>query len=113
MSFKTSLDEYTKEEIEKNGNGMYGGKRHDEICDYLQKSYGFSESEINNISMGVWLGIQSEKAVHESRKGKAVHKSLNKWGSETVCKIQNGSKSFASSESWDEVTCSNCINSRS
>ena len=54
-------DEYTKEQIEVNGNGMYGGKRHDEICDYLQTTYGFSETEINNISMGVWKGINSER----------------------------------------------------
>lgn len=62
-----STDEYTSEEIEKNGNGVYGGKRHDEICDYLQTTYRFSEEQINDISMGVWLGIEAEKAVRELR----------------------------------------------
>jgi hypothetical protein len=56
-----NVDEYTKEEILINGNQMYGGKRHDEICDYLQKAYGFNETQINDISMGVWKGIESEK----------------------------------------------------
>lgn len=59
--------EYTKEEIEINGNQMYGGKRHDEICDYLQKSYKFSDKEINDISMGVWLAIDSERKVQEPK----------------------------------------------
>ena len=57
------MSEYTQEEIGRNGNQMYGGKRHDEICDKLQVDYGFSEAEINNISMGVWKGIESERNV--------------------------------------------------
>jgi len=63
MSFKTSLDEYTQEEIDDNGNGVYGGKRHDEICDYLRETFGFNDEQINNISMGIWMGIESEQRV--------------------------------------------------
>lgn len=54
---KFSDNEYTQEEMTINGNTKRGGKLHDEICDYLQKSYGFDEETINNISMGVWLVI--------------------------------------------------------
>jgi hypothetical protein len=46
MTHKFSIDEYTPEEKAINGNGMYGGKRHDEICDYLQASYSFSDKEM-------------------------------------------------------------------
>lgn len=63
--FKTSLDEYTREEKEQTGNMVYGGKRHDEICDYLQHEFDFSEEQINDISMGVWMGIESERRVSE------------------------------------------------
>lgn len=66
-NFKTSLDEYTKEEIEKNGNAMYGGKRHDEILDYLKRTYNFSEEQLVDISAGVWLAIESERAVQEEK----------------------------------------------
>lgn len=69
---KFSLNEYTPEEKAINGNGMYGGKRHDEICDYLQSSYNFSEKEINDISMGIWLAIDAEKAVNEAKLQVAV-----------------------------------------
>lgn len=64
---KFSTDEYTPEEIAKNGNGVYGGKRHDEILSYLSMHYSFSDEEINNISMGVWIAIQSEKAVSKNK----------------------------------------------
>lgn len=62
----TSIDEYTSEEITQNGNGMYGGKRHDEICDYLE-SQGYSETFIIDASVGVWMGIKAEKKVWESK----------------------------------------------
>lgn len=65
--FKTSLDEYTKEEIGVNGNAIYGGKRHDEIIDYLAKNYSFREEILNDISMGVWLAIESERRVQEDK----------------------------------------------
>lgn len=71
--FKTSLDEYTREEKEATGNMVYGGKRHDEICDYLQATFNFSEEQINDISMGVWMGIESERRVSESTMAKLQH----------------------------------------
>lgn len=61
------LDEYTPEEIAVNSNGLYGGKRHDKICEYLQTSYNFSETQINDISVGVWLAIENERAVGEGK----------------------------------------------
>lgn len=64
---KFSTDEYTQAEIKENGNQMYGGKRHDEICDYLQKTYNFNESQINDISMGVWLAINAEREVSKKK----------------------------------------------
>lgn len=67
MVKKWSLDEYTDAEKLENGNNMYGGKRHDEICDYLQSSYGFNETQINDISMGIWLAIEAERAVGEGK----------------------------------------------
>lgn len=60
-----SLDEYTKEETEKNGNQMYGGKRHDEICDFLQAVYGFDDYKINDISIGIWMAIDAEKKARD------------------------------------------------
>ena len=57
---KFSTDEYSLLEIKKNGNGVKGGKLHDEICDYLQETYRFNISEINNISMGIWLAIEAK-----------------------------------------------------
>lgn len=59
------MNEYTEEEKAVNGNQMYGGKRHDEICDYLQEAYKFNETQINDISMGVWKGIESERKVKD------------------------------------------------
>lgn len=60
------LNEYTPEEVEATGNQMYGGKRHDLICDELEKS-GYKEEEINLISVGIWKGIESERRVQEAR----------------------------------------------
>lgn len=56
-----NLTEYTKEEIDINGNGVYGGRIHDQICDQLQRDFNFSEEQINDISMGIWKGIELEK----------------------------------------------------
>lgn len=62
LALITSIDEYTREEIAENGNGMYGGKRHDEICNYFALQ-GYGESEINDFSVGIWKGIDAEKKV--------------------------------------------------
>ena len=35
------------------------------FCDQLQKDFSFTDYEINNISMGVWKGIESEKIVSD------------------------------------------------
>lgn len=61
------MSEYTEEEKAKTGNQMYGGKRHDELCDKCEKDYKPTESELNYFSMGVWQGIESEKAVQEAK----------------------------------------------
>jgi len=53
-------DEYTEEEKEKNGNYVYGGKRLDAICSKLKKS-GYTQTEIDLVSVGMWKGIESEK----------------------------------------------------
>lgn len=55
-------EEYTEEEKKITGNFMYGGKRHDAICDYFENA-GYNEKEINDISMGIWKGIESERIV--------------------------------------------------
>ena len=72
-------DEYTKEEMEKTGNYVYGGKRHDAICDELEKS-GYTELEINLVSIGVWKGIESErnKSQEEIKRLKEENKKLRK-----------------------------------
>jgi hypothetical protein len=70
--FKPSLDEYTEIEKSVNGNMMYGGKRHDEICDYLQSTFKLSESQINDASIGVWMAIDAEKKVWESINKNAI-----------------------------------------
>lgn len=72
-------DEYTKEEMEKTGNYVYGGKRHDAICDELEKS-GYTELEINLVSIGVWKGIESErnKSQEEIKRLKEENNKLRK-----------------------------------
>jgi glutaredoxin 2 len=67
MSHKFSIVEYTPEEKAANGNGMYGGKRHDEICDYLQGSFKWDETKINEVSIGIWLAIDAEKKAQEAK----------------------------------------------
>lgn len=60
--------EYTEEEKKQTGNFMYGGKRHDELCDKFQSDYKLDESQINLVSMGIWAGIESEsKKRHEEQ----------------------------------------------
>jgi hypothetical protein len=54
-----TLEEYTDEEKRENGNMMKFGKLHDKICNYLEKEYMLKDSEVNDISMGVWLAIES------------------------------------------------------
>ena len=60
------MDEYTKEEIAINGNQMYGGKRHDQICDELEAS-GYKDYELNLVSVGIWKGIESERIFQEKK----------------------------------------------
>ena len=57
---KFTTEEYTEEEKKANGNMMKGGKLHDKICDYIQESYKLSDSQINDVSMGVWMAIQAK-----------------------------------------------------
>jgi len=64
---KYSLDEYTQEEIEKNGNQMYGGKLHDEICREMELEYGYDEYKINEISVFIWKAIQGEKEKSDAK----------------------------------------------
>lgn len=54
-----TLEEYTDEEKRENGNMMKFGKLHDKICAYLEKEYILKDSQVNDISMGVWLAIES------------------------------------------------------
>lgn len=70
--FKPSLDEYTDDEKAINGNMMYGGKRHDEICDYLQKTYGLNDRQINDASIGIWMAIDSERKVQDGINKRAI-----------------------------------------
>ena len=56
----SNLDEYTEEEKKACGNQMYGGKRHDAICDQLIHA-GYTEDEVVLVSVGIWKGIESER----------------------------------------------------
>jgi len=60
----SKANEYTPEEIQENGNQMYGGKRHDLICDQLEKD-GYTQTEVNLVSIGIWKGIESERIVKD------------------------------------------------
>lgn len=55
-----SLKPYEKEEVNELGSKMYGQIRHDSICDYFE-AQGYNESQVNDISMGIWKGIESER----------------------------------------------------
>lgn len=67
----SNLYEYTEEEKKACGNQMYGGKRHDVICDQLIHD-GYSEDEVVLVSVGIWKGIESERAVSEARHQEAL-----------------------------------------
>lgn len=79
--------EYTPSEIAQNGNQMYGGKRHDEICDRFQKNFNLNESQVNDVSMGVWEGIKSEREVTQE-KLKDIQKLVNQL-------LENGGNVFS------------------
>lgn len=53
-----TLEEYTDEEKRENGNMMKFGKLHDKVCDYLEANYKLNETQINDISMGIWLALE-------------------------------------------------------
>lgn len=53
-----TLEEYTDEEKRENGNMMRFGKLHDKVCDYLEANYKLNETQINDISMGIWLALE-------------------------------------------------------
>jgi hypothetical protein len=57
---QVGVNEYTEEEKAACGNQMYGGKRHDRICDELIHA-GYTEDEVTLVSVGIWKGIESEK----------------------------------------------------
>lgn len=58
MDFKSTGLNYTKEEIEINGNQVPLGKLHDEVCDYMENEWKASESEILNISTALWKALE-------------------------------------------------------
>lgn len=91
-------DEYTEEEKKITGNFMYGGKRHDVICDYFE-AQGYSEKEINDISMGIWKGIESEKLVSEKKLEKL--QAELQVTREQLEKAENVLKMYASRNNWN------------
>lgn len=45
----------------------YGLKRHDEICDHLEQVQRMSEADVVTASVGIWMGIESERQ-HKNKK---------------------------------------------
>lgn len=87
-----TLEEYTDEEKRENGNMMKFGKLHDKICDYLEKEYILKDSQVNDISMGVWLAIESlspykEFVEQQQSKLKAQQQELEK--ARELIRLQN------------------------
>lgn len=104
--------EYTQEEINQNGNQMYGGKRHDLICDELEKS-GYTEKEINLVSIGIWKGIESERLIKQKEidELRLEYDKLTDWASEYKAenaKLRECVEFYSNETSWDDFD-GNCL----
>jgi hypothetical protein len=62
------MNELTEREISNIGQNCYGLERHDAICDYFEKvHHDLTETDINNISMGVWKALDYERIFQQSK----------------------------------------------
>ena len=88
MSFVSTGLNYTKEEIEINGNQIPLGKLHDEVCEYMEKVWKVDETGILDVSTALWLALE------------VLNKELSKQAD--IIKLLKQSNEFYSSlDSWN------------
>lgn len=101
--FKPTGLNYTKEEIEANGNQVPLGKLHDEVCDYMESEWKASESEILNISTALWkaLEVLNNELIKKDERIKELEYYKEQW--QSIAGKANLKNLVVTAEKYDEA----------